>query len=138
MSTRTEIAQMFLDACETGGGWGACQAYCHPDASFAAQSDALADVDTVEGYTNWMQGILQVLPDGRYELNALAEDAGRDTVVASAVFRGTHTGEGGPVAPTGRSTETDYVYLLRFDAERIRSMTKVWNDGLVLRDLGWV
>lgn len=137
MSTRTQIAETFLDACETGKGWDACRAFCHPDASFAAQSDALADVDTVEGYTNWMQGILQVLPDGRYELNALAEDASRNTVVASAVFRGTHTGEGGPVAPTGRSTETDYVYLLRFEAERIRSMTKVWNDGLVLRDLGW-
>jgi predicted ester cyclase len=132
------MAETFLDACETGKGWDACQAFCHPDAAFTARADSLADVTTVEAYTNWMQGILQVLPDGRYELNALAEDTRRNTVVAAAVFRGTHTAEGGPVEPTGRMTETDYVYLLRFEADRIRSMTKVWNDGLVMRDLGWV
>jgi steroid delta-isomerase-like uncharacterized protein len=137
MSAKMETARTFLEACETGKGWDACQAFCHPDASFSAQADAVADVATAEDYTNWMQGILQLLPDGRYELTALAEDDARDTVVASAIFRGTHTGEGGPVPPTGRSTASEYVYVMRFEGDRIRHLTKVWNDVHVLRELGW-
>jgi hypothetical protein len=30
-------------------------------------------------------------------------------MVALATFLGTHTGPGGPMAPTGRHTDTDYV-----------------------------
>jgi predicted ester cyclase len=137
MSTRMQTVAAFLDACETGQGWDACRVHCHDDAPFSAQADTLADVTTVEGYTAWMQGILQLLPDGEYELTALAEDASRDQVVATAVFRGTHTGEGGPVAPTGRSTATEYAYVLRFDGDRIDHLTKVWNDVHVMRELGW-
>jgi hypothetical protein len=54
----------------------------------------VADVATAEDDTTWMQGILQLLPDGWYELTALAEDGARDMVVPSAIFRGTHMGEG--------------------------------------------
>jgi hypothetical protein len=61
----------------------------------------------------------------------------RRASVASAIFRGTHTGEGGPVPPTGRSTASEYVYVMRFEGDRIRHLTKVWNDVQVLRELGW-
>jgi hypothetical protein len=38
-------------------------------------------------------------------------------VTAYAVFRGTHTGEGGPVPPTGKEVEADYVYVMQFEGE---------------------
>src|SRR5258707_12778309 len=47
------------------------------------------------------------------------------------------TGEGGPVPPTGKSAEADYVYVMDFDGDKIRHMTKIWNDGLTMRQLGW-
>jgi hypothetical protein len=53
------------------------------------------------------------------------------------VFKGTHTGDGGPVAPTGNRVETDYVYVMEFDGDRIRHMTKIWNDGYAMRQMGW-
>jgi hypothetical protein len=53
------------------------------------------------------------------------------------VFRGTHTGEGGPVPATGKTAEADYVYVIDFDGDKIRHMTKIWNDGITLRQLGW-
>jgi hypothetical protein len=53
------------------------------------------------------------------------------------VFHATHTGAGGPVPPTGRRTSTDYVYVMQFEADKIAHMTKIWNAGLALKDLGW-
>lgn len=130
-------AREFFEACETGRGWDECKAWCHPDAGFACQSDALADVTTLEGYTEWMKGLLTPMPDGRYELKAFATDEERGSVSAFAVFHGTHTGEGGPVPPTGRKVAADYVYVMEFDGGRIRHMTKIWNDAQSLRALGW-
>ena len=59
------------------------------------------------------------------------------TWAAYGVFRGTHTGEGGPVPPTGKQVEADYVYVMQFDGDKIRHMTKIWNDSISLSQLGW-
>jgi hypothetical protein len=130
-------ARDFFEACETGGGWDACKAYCHGGATFSCQSDALADTTTLEGYAEWMKGLLGPVPDGKYELTAFATDMERGTVVATAVFHGTQTGAGGPEKPTGNSVASDYAYVMRFDGDRIAHMTKIWNDAQALRQLGW-
>src|SRR6056297_3569039 len=110
--TLERTARNFFEACETGGGWAACKAYCHDGASFSCQADALADTTTLEGYAEWMKGLLGPIPDGRYDLTAFAVDADRGTVVASAIFHGTQTGAG---EPTGKSVASDYAYVMRFD-----------------------
>ena len=138
MSSMKEQAEKFFDACETGKGWEVCQQFCHPDATFSAQAGALADVNTLESYTEWMKGLLTPVPDGRYELRSFAVDEDRGNVSAYAVFHGTHTGEGGPVPPTGKTVSADYVYVMDFDGDRIRHMTKIWNDGISLQQLGWM
>ncbi len=138
MSSIKEVAERFFDACETGGGWEVCREFCHADASFSAQAGALEGVDTVESYTEWMKGLFTPVPDGSYELRSFAVDEDRNSVSAFAVFRGTHTGEGGPVPPTGKRVEADYVYVMEFDGDRIRHMTKIWNDGISLAQLGWM
>ena len=84
-----------------------------------------------------MKGLLTLLPDGHYELKAFAADPERNSVCAVAVFHGTHTGEGGPVPPTGKTVAADYVYNMVFDGDRIGHMTKIWNDAQTVRDLGW-
>ena len=66
--------------------------------------------------------------------STVAED---DKVVARCAVRGTHTGEGGPIAPTGKRVEAEYVYIMEFEGEKIRHMTKVWNDGFSMQQLGW-
>lgn len=137
MSSIKETAEQFFDACETGAGWEECQQYCHPEASFSAQAGALAEVDSLQGYTDWMKGLLTPIPDGKYELRAFAMDEDRNNVTAFAVFRGTHTGQGGPVPPTGKQIEADYVYVMQFEGDKIRHMTKIWNDGISLQQLGW-
>ena len=137
MTSIREIAGLFFDACESGKGRDGCAEYCRPGATFSAQTGALTGVTTVEGYTDWMKGLLAIAPDGTAEIRSFGVDETRNNVAIYGVFRGTHTGEGGPVPPTGRSVEADYVYVLEFEGEKIRHMTKIWNDGISMRQLGW-
>ena len=131
-------AKAFFDACETGQGWEACAEYCEADATFSAQAGALADVATLSAYVEWMKGLLQLMPDGGYELKSWGVDEGNNSVLGFAVFTGTHTGDGGPVPPTGKRVAADYVYVMDFNDEgKIRHMTKIWNDGHTLKQVGW-
>ncbi len=137
MTTIRDTALAFFHACETGKGWEACAAFCHPGATFSAQAGALDSVRTLQAYTDWMKGMMTVLPDGQYEVKSFAVDEERRNVAAYGVFRGTHTGEGGPVPPTGNSFAADYVYVMQFDGDKIAHMTKIWNDAISLQQLGW-
>ena len=136
MPSITETAQAFFEACEAGKGWSVCSAYCSPGATFAAQAEPLADVKTLQQYTDWMQGLMKVLTDATYEVKSFATDAKRNNVCAYGVFKGTHLA-GGPVPPTGKTVSTDYVYVMQFDGGRIVHMTKIWHSGLALKALGW-
>ena len=137
LASITDTAAAFFTACETGQGWASCQAYCTPDASFAAQAEPLADVRTLQAYCDWMAGLLTFIPNGTYEIRSFATDELRGSVCAYGVFSGTHSGEGGPCPPTGKSTRTDYVYVMEFADGKIRHMTKIWNAGWAMRELGW-
>ena len=137
MPAMTETARQFFDSCETGGGWDACRSYCRPGATFSCQAEPLAGIDTLEAYTEWMKGLLTVMPNGSYAVKSFATDEAQQNVCAYGVFSATHTGEGGPCPPTGRSTSTDYVYVMDFDGGSIRHMTKIWNAPWALKELGW-
>ena len=103
MSDMSNVAWAFFDACETGKGWEGCARFCHQDATFSAQADALAEITTLEGYAEWMKNLLTPIPDGHYELKFFAADEERKRVAAFAVFHGTQTGPGGPGEPTGNT-----------------------------------
>ena len=137
MASIKQVAMQFFEACETGKGWEACKAYCKPDATFSAQAEPLLEVRTLQQYTDWMKGILMPLPDGRYEVKSFAADEERNNVIVYGIFSGTHTGDGGPCPPTGKRAKTDYVYVMDFEDGRIRHMTKIWNAGIALKQLGW-
>ncbi len=137
MASMADTAKAFFDACETGKGWEGCKSHCKPDATFAAQAEPLADVRTLQQYADWMKGLMTLMPDGSYAVKSFAVDNERNNVCAYAVFSGTHTGEGGPVPPTGKKTASDYVYVMEFDGDKIRHMTKIWHAGWAMRDLGW-
>lgn len=133
-----ETAMTFFDACDSGKGWDACKDSCHDDATFSCQADALAEINTLEAYTGWMTGMFTPIPDMKYEIKASATDEERNSVSVFAVVQGTQTGEGGPVPPTGNKVSSDYVYVMDFDGEKIRHITKIWNDVYALKQLGWM
>jgi len=128
----------FFDACETGKGWAACKAYCTPDATFASQAEPLAEITTLEAYTDWMGGLATTtMPGCSYELHFAGVDEERSTSLFFATFRGTHSGPG-PCDPTGKSTTSHYLYSVHTNADgKIDTMTKVWNAPWAMRQLGW-
>ena len=46
----------------------------------------MLDVKTLAEYTDWMKGIVTVLPDARYDVKSFAVDAARNNVAAYGVF----------------------------------------------------
>jgi predicted ester cyclase len=137
MESIRQVAEKFFEACETGKGWDVCKEYCRSDATFSAQAAALAEIHDLQAYTDWMKGLLTFVPDGRYEVKSFAADEQRGNVCAYGVFTGTHTGEGGPCPPTGKGVSSDYVYVMEFDGDKIRHMTKIWNSDYAVKELGW-
>ena len=137
MSKILGSAKQFFEACETGRGWDACKAFCTPDATFSAQTSALSEIATVRDYSEWMKNLFTPIPDASYELKFFAADEADQSVAAVAVFHGTQTGPGGPVPPTGRKIAADYVYHMIFDGERIKHLTKIWNDAISMQQMGW-
>ena len=138
MTPITGIAKQFFTTCEEGGGWEECKGYCTADATFSTQAEPLADMQKLQQYTDWMKDLLTFMSGAHYELRSFATDDERNNVSAYGVFSATHTGEGGPCPPTGKSMKADYVYVMELDGEKIRHMTKIWNSGWTLKELGWV
>ena len=118
MATITETARSFFDACEEGrAGKGAARSVMRMR-RFRRRPNRLPMFTRCAGYTEWMKGITSVLPDSSYVVKAFATDAERNSVSGFGVFSGTHTGEGGPVPPTGKRASADYVYVMEFDGPK--------------------
>ncbi len=121
----TQTAEAFFEACETGLGWSACAPYCHTEAGFAAQAEALKQIKSLADYCDWMRATCEKLPDNSYETKGFAVDAARSMVLAYGVFRAPLPADG---ATPARPYATDYVYAMRFRDGKITHMTKIWND----------
>ena len=135
-----ETAQLFFEACEQPLGWEGCREYVAEGATFRAQSEPIAEIPTLEGYCDWMKDFATITaPGATYKLHTESYDEDTNTAVFFATFNATHSGEGGPVPPTGQSTSTDYVYVVHVnDDDKVDAMTKIWNAPWAMRELGWM
>lgn len=133
-------AKTFFDNCESAKGWEACKDYVADGASFAVQSEAMAAIKSVKGYVEAMAGLGGItMPGSGYTLNASAYDESTKTAIIFATFIGTHTGEGGPVPPTNKTTHSDYVFVMNMnDDGKVQSITKIWNSSWAFKELGWM
>ena len=135
--TNKKIALDFFKECEEGKGWAGCQEYCAPNATFSCQAEPLEGMDTLEAYTNWMQDLYEYMPNAGYETKSISTNEDVSHISFYAVFTGTHTHEGGPVPPTGKSVRTDYVYVMELSGGKISHLTKIWNSAIAFKQLGW-
>ena len=135
-----ENAKKFFEACEAPAGWAGCRDYCEEGASFSAQSEPLVDVTTVEAYADWMHGFGTVTSKGStYTLHAACYDDENRKAVFFATYHAKHVGEGGPVPPTNKSVDSEYVYILTMsENDKVAHMTKVWNAPWAMRGLDWI
>jgi len=135
-----KTAEKFFHTCESLKGWDACKDYVTDNAKFITQCEPLTEIKTVKDYVGWVTGLGTITAPGcTYELHTSAYDDVNKTAIFYATFTGTHSGEGGPVPPTNKTTNTHYVYVLKMNDEgKIESMTKIWNASWALRELGWI
>lgn len=133
-------AKRFFESCEAPEGWEGCREYVAENASFQAQSEPLVEISTVEGYCEWMKAFGTVTaPGATYDLHSASFDEATRTAVFFATYHARHTGDGGPVPPTGRETHSHYVYVLKMDdSAKVASMTKIWNAPWAMKELGWI
>ena len=134
-----EVATRFFEACGKPLGWEGCREYVAEGAPFTAQSEPIAEIETVEAYCEWLKAFGTVtVPGATYELHTSSYDEATRTAVFFATYHATHTGEGGPVPPTGKQTHSHYVYVVKMgDDEKVVAMTKIWNAPWALNELGW-
>jgi hypothetical protein len=95
----------------------------------------MGNVPTLRAYADICSRFLRICPDANYIVKSFAANEERNNVCVYSVITGTHTGEGGPCPPTGRTTTTGYVYCMEFDGDKIRHMTKIWNPGWTMKEL---
>ena len=134
-----DTARKFFEACDSAAGWEGCKEYVSEGATFAAQSEPLVDITTVEAYCEWSKGFGSVTaPGAKYELHSSSYDDATRTAVFFATYHAKHTGEGGPVPPTGKETHTHYVYCVTMDdSGKVEKMVKIWNAPWAMKELGW-
>ncbi|WP_242203498.1 hypothetical protein [Aestuariivivens insulae] len=135
-----ENAKTFFHNCESAKGWEACAEYVEGEGKFKCQSQALAEVNDIKTYVEWIEGLSNVtMPGSSYNVHSSAYDEENNTAIFFSTFNGTHSGDGGPIPPTNKTTHTDYVYALKMnDQGKVKSMTKIWNAPWALRELGWM
>jgi len=138
--TAFETASKFFAACEAPQGWEGCKEYVADGASFTAQSEPLAEINTIEAYCDWMAAIGKITaPGASYDLHSASYDEANRTAVFFATYHARHTGEGGPVPPTNKETHSHYVYVLTMNEDnKVARMIKVWNAPWAMRELGWI
>ena len=134
-----ENAIKFFHACESAAGWEGCREYVVDDAPFDAQSEPLVEITTVAAYCDWLAGFGTVTaPNATYHLHHQSFDEDSKTAAFFGTYQATHTGEGGPVPPTGKETKSHYVYIITMsEDDKVASMTKIWNVGWAMAQLGW-
>ncbi|MCF8474757.1 MAG: hypothetical protein K9G26_08680 [Emcibacter sp.] len=137
--TNFDIATNFFHACEGLKGAEGCKQYISEGAKFKAQCEPLIGIDNVLDYCDWMAGLGKgALKGCSYILHSSSYDEATKTALFFGTFKGRHVGEGGPIPPTMKEANADYVYALTFnDNGKIIEMTKIWNAPWTLRELGW-
>ena len=133
-------ATRFFHTCESLKGWDQCKQYVAADAPFSAQSEPLVDITTVEGYVTWWTGLATTALAGcSYDLHASSYDEENKTAMFFATVTASHVAEGGPIPPTHKTTNAQYVYVLTMnDDDKVARMDKVWNAPWTMKELGWM
>ena len=135
-----ENATNFFKNCESGKGWEVCNEYVQGNGRFECQAGPFAEVNEIKAYVESMAGLTgTTMPGSSFEIHAAALDESTDTVLVFATFIGTHSGDGGPIPPTGKTTRSHYVFAMKMDdQDKVESIIKVWNSNWAFSELGWM
>ena len=139
-----ERTHLCMAAVDGGGGWNACHHLCIPDATFECQSDAMGHLRTIRDYADFMAGFGRACPNPTWTTDSCLWDGATHTATFFCTYYCCHTVSHpgyGPEVPTRKSVTSHYACMVTTDPSRdnkIVSLRKIWNDIVMLRDLGWL
>ena len=138
ITTAFENANFFFITCEALEGWAGYKPYVADNATFTAQNEPLAEVNSAEAYCEWVAGLGTVTaPGATYDLYVSCLRCIYTNSCFFATYHAKYTGEGGPVSPTNKETHSEYVYFLKMnDDNKVEHMTKGWNEPWAMKELG--
>lgn len=138
-STAFSNAKKVFECIDTAKTFDTISEYVEEDATFNCQAAAMNDLNTVKDYSDWMVDFgIQTVPGYTYDVHYCAWDENTKTAMYFATFHATHTGPGGPVEPTNKTMHANYTYCAVMNEDnKITEMTKVWNDGYSMTEIGW-
>ncbi len=137
MSAIRDTAEKFFDACESGKGWDGCKRLLPTGRDVFGAGRCLGWRQHRRGVHELDEG--NVYPDTRRAAtrsDRLPSMSGATTSPRLACSA-PRIPVRGPVPPTGKRLEADYVYVMDFDNGQIKHMTKIWNDVRQPAQLGW-
>lgn len=136
---RSPTPKLVIDVVDNGKDFESVRELLVQDAPFDCQADSMKDMQTVEDYANWMVGVGNTMaPDFSITKHCSAWDDETKTAVHFATFHATNAGDGGPVPPTNKTMDTDYVHCVQMNGEdKVTKMRNVWNDGFEWKQVGW-
>ena len=116
-----DVAEKFFWPCDEGKGWDSCKEYCHPNATFKTDADTLVHLDRLEDYVEWMKDAHSMLANARFEIKSIAEDSKRGMVLLYAIIYADNI-----LGAEPQPIQTDYVYAMTIEANKIKHITKIW------------
>lgn len=91
-------------------------------------------VENLDQFKEFLRQDLSAVPDAQQEINfMLAED---DLVAAHVTYRGTQTGQMGPLPPSNNTLELPFVGILRIENGKIAEIWVEWDNLNALTQLG--
>jgi predicted ester cyclase len=104
------------------------------------RAPGIGELEGKEAVTAFYKSWMDAFPDSRVEITAT--HVLTDAVIEEGVFTGTHrgtlSGPGGDLPPTGRSVRVEYIQVLKFRGEKVSSFHLSFDRLTMLEQLGVV
>lgn len=132
-------AKKIMEALEYIKPWEDIADLLVEDCPHICQADMMKDITTVKQLHDWKVNFNEnVAPGCKPIVHNLVWDAPKKTALKFSTYVATHTGDGGPVPATNKTTNTHYVFICEMnDENKCICLTKVWNDDYCKKEIGW-
>jgi hypothetical protein len=124
----THNAHLFVDACETGKGWNACNSLCHAEATFSCNAGKNPYGKTLAAYTDYLKAQLSLGVTCGVSVQHLDVYDTLASTYAVAKVRRAHTQDCNSAPSTNSQNEFNYSLILEFEREKIRHVSRISNE----------
>jgi predicted ester cyclase len=93
-----------------------------------------AVITDLDSYKAFLNAFTEGFPDNVQTIEHLAVDG--DLIGVWATYEGTHLGQFGPVAPTGKPVRFSFGGMFRVEDDKLAEFWVTWDQMTILRQLG--